>query len=166
MPTVVTVSSPNHGANRADTLGCVLHSTRGGAPSVEQEYIGTVSWFCNPAAGVSAHAVIAADGEVTLCVPAERVAWHAREYNGAWLGLELVQPRLGDPFTEAQYCSAGWWVEQMSTRFGFALSSAALPEHRAIPPGIRDGKSDIGPPFDVTRLIAYAERWRAQPSST
>jgi len=131
-----------------------LHSTRGGAVTVEEEFRATLSWFANPASQVSAHGVIAADGTLANVVDPDLVAWHAGSAaNTSMLGVELVQPRLGDPITEAQYRTLRWWLLRMGLRFGFALDHLHLPEHREIPQGIAQGKTDVGPPFDLSRLL-------------
>jgi len=47
-----------------------MHSTWG-------SYRGTIQWFKNPKAQVSAHYTISEDGKVALCVPEQNTAWHA-----------------------------------------------------------------------------------------
>ncbi len=121
---------------------------------MEAEFTATLSWFTNPAAQVSAHVVIAYDGTIAECVDPDYIAWHARELNGTHLGVELVQPRLGDPISDAQYASLAWWLRQMSERYGFSLTPETLVEHRDTAPGRRDGKTDIGPPFSIDHLLA------------
>ena len=57
----------------------VVHVTQG-------SYAGTISWFQNPAAQVSAHYVVrSSDGEVTQMVREGDTAWHARSGN-AYVG--------------------------------------------------------------------------------
>lgn len=48
----------------------VLHSTGG-------SFAGAVAWLCNPQAKVSAHFVVARDGELRQLVRLADVAWHA-----------------------------------------------------------------------------------------
>lgn len=131
----------------------MLHSTRGGAASVELEFAATLNWFRSATSYVSAHAVIAWDGTIALCVPPSLIAWHAGEHNLGWLGVELVQPHAGDPISDAQYTSLSWWCREMSKRFGFPLNETTLVEHRFMPQGMRVGKTDIGPPFDLGVLL-------------
>ena len=50
--------------------GIVIHSMWG-------TYKGSIEWFKNPKAVASAHYVISAEGEISLCVPEEHAAWHA-----------------------------------------------------------------------------------------
>jgi N-acetyl-anhydromuramyl-L-alanine amidase AmpD len=139
--------------------GCVLHATHGKGRSLEAEYAGTLAWFQNPASEVSAHIVIAADGTICEVVPIDTIAWHARRYNGSWLGIEFVKrdPALyKDVLTDAQYKAAAWWLVQMSRGFGFPLTEHTLPEHRTI----QSDKIDIGAGFDRAALMAWVERFQ------
>ncbi len=102
---------------------------------------------------MSAHVVIAADGTIAECVAPELEAWHAGWHNSEWLGVELVQPHAGDPIAEAQYLALAWWLQRMASRFDFPLSPTTLPEHRETSQGKAQGKSDIGPPFSLGRLL-------------
>jgi N-acetyl-anhydromuramyl-L-alanine amidase AmpD len=157
-PRIISSPSPNHDGRRAQTLGCVLHSTRGGAPTVEQEFQATLAWFADPRSQVSAHAVIAADGTLAQVVDPDLIAWHCRAKNASYLGVELVQPRLGDPITDAQYQTLAWWLMQMAKRYGFPLTAETLPEHWETPEGRADGKTDIQPPFDKQKLLRLCAR--------
>jgi len=50
--------------------GIILHSMWG-------TYKGSIAWFRNPTAKVSAHYLIDVNGEVSMCVQEEDTAWHA-----------------------------------------------------------------------------------------
>jgi N-acetyl-anhydromuramyl-L-alanine amidase AmpD len=152
---VVQTPSPNHDGPRATTLGCVIHSTRGRASNLAAEFRATIDWFASPASQVSAHIVIAADGTIASCVDPALIAWHARWFNETHLGAELVQPNLGDPIADVQLRSLAWWLRQMGLQFGFALTLATLPEHKDIPPGIADGKTDVGSDYSFARLAPF-----------
>lgn len=147
--------SPNHGGLRSATRGVILHSTRGGASTVEQEFAGTLNWFANPASQVSAHDVIAADGTLAFVVDDELTAWHAGIHNNEWLGIELVQPRLGDPFTDAQFKTLGERLRYLSAKFGFLLDAEHLPFHSQVQQGIASGKSDAVPRNDQAAIDAF-----------
>lgn len=131
----------------------MLHSSRGGLSDPEAEFLATLRWFADPQ-GDSAHAVIATDGTIAEVVDYTLVAYHARWYNYAYLGVEVVQGNAGEPITDAQYQSLAWWLIQRSRQFGFPLTAKTLPEHKDTPPGLQDHKTDIGPPFDIERLLA------------
>lgn len=154
-PQVISRPSPNHNGVRASTIGCVMHSTRGGTSSPEAEFQATLNWFANPASQVSAHIVIALDGRVAECVDPDLEAWHAKAENARRLGIELCQARPGDHITDEQLYAAAWWLKRMAARFGFALTADALPEHRQTPSGAQDGKSDIGADYSFARLSRF-----------
>lgn len=154
-PTIIKAWSPNHGGARSATRGCVIHSTRGGASSPQNEFNGTINWFKNSASQVSAHIVIGWDGRIAECVEDSLVAWHAGEHNSTMLGVEVCQSRLGDTITDEQYKSLAWWLKRMSVKYGFALTAANLPEHKDTPQGKRMGKSDIGVPYSFWILQQY-----------
>lgn len=67
----VVLSPHQSGRKGHDIKYDVVHYTAGGRAS------GTVNWFKDPRSRVSAHFVVARDGEVTKCVPLEKKAWHA-----------------------------------------------------------------------------------------
>jgi N-acetyl-anhydromuramyl-L-alanine amidase AmpD len=94
---------------------------------------------------VSAHIVIAADGEIAEVVNDALVAWHDPSSNSTRLGVELVQPHLGGPITDAQVNSLAWWLQQMSRQYGFALVPMNLPFHSETTSGRAQGKSDAYP---------------------
>lgn len=137
----------------------MLHSTRGGAATLDGELHATADWFSNPtvpaASRVSAHVIIGDDGTLIRCVPLAKPAWHARWYNPQWLGAELVQRHLGDPISDAQYATLAWWLtNEVRPQFPFPWTDQTLPQHWEIPPGKEDGKTDLESPFDRARLLA------------
>lgn len=87
-------ASPNMGGRIEPSL-IVVHDTAG-----RLDKGGTVSWFCDPKARVSAHVVVERDGAVTQVVPFDRAAWHAGKSswkgrascNGFAIGIEIVNP--------------------------------------------------------------------------
>lgn len=106
------------------------------------EYLSTLSWFANPSAQVSAHIVIAVDGEIAQCVADPLVAWHDPSSNAQMLGVELVQALYGDPISDAQIGSLAWWLRGMGAKYGFPLDPDHLPFHSQTASGISQGKSD------------------------
>ena len=68
----------------------VLHITDGG-PQIG----GTIAWFQNPQARVSAHYVIGQDGEVVQMVAHACTAWHAGKANADSIGIEHVANTRG-----------------------------------------------------------------------
>lgn len=121
---------------------------------MDAEFQSTLRWFASPASGVSAHIVIAADGTIAEVVDPDLIAWHCRELNQTMLGVEIVQPRPGDPISAEQYASLRWWLQRMRDRYGFPLDPSHLPEHWQTGPGQRDGKTDIEAPFRLSLALA------------
>lgn len=70
------------GRGGATITNVVVHTTEG-------SYSGTISWFNNPSAKVSAHYVIrSSDGQVTQMVREKDKAWHVLNHNGYTIGIE------------------------------------------------------------------------------
>ncbi|MBJ95640.1 MAG: hypothetical protein CMP23_14350 [Rickettsiales bacterium] len=59
----------------------VIHTAQG-------SYNGTISWFQNCDAGVSAHYVVSEGGEITQMVEEEWTGWHISACNGHSIGIE------------------------------------------------------------------------------
>ncbi len=76
-------ASTNYGASRTAPISAVaVHTTQG-------SYAGTISWFKNANAQVSAHYVVrSSDGQVTQMVRDADTAWHVRNQNSYTLGIE------------------------------------------------------------------------------
>ena len=135
-----TYDSPNKGGRRLETLGVVIHSTRGGASSPAQEWAGTINWFLKQASQVSAHRVVHVDGANAQLVADELVAWHARSYNQTWLGIEVVQPKSSHTFTESQYRTTARIIVDWAEKFGFTPDRDHIKGHDEI----QAGKTDPG----------------------
>lgn len=109
----------------------------------------------SPDAQVSAHRVIGVlPGQHAQIVADELIAWHAREYNSAWLGIELCQPTPRDEYTEYQYQCAAAVVFGWAQKYGIPLDREHLRGHDEIPPGIREGKSDPGALWDWQKFMS------------
>jgi MYXO-CTERM domain-containing protein len=82
----------------SDISHIVIHTTQGA-------YNGTISWFKDPAAKVSAHYVIkSSNGEITQMVKEKDVAWHDKCFNANTVGIEH------EGFVEAPTV---WYTETM-----------------------------------------------------
>ncbi len=80
------LASPNfYGGNRTPGDGkvkvIVVHTTQG-------SYSGTLSWFQNPKAQVSAHYVVSKNGDIMQMVHEKDVGWHVGSENGYTIGIE------------------------------------------------------------------------------
>lgn len=142
--------SPNHAGNRQLTLGVVLHSTRGGAPSQQIEYQATLTYFASPNSQVSAHRVIGFDGNGAICVADDLIAWHAADHNARWLGVELTEPTINDPYSAEQYQALAGLLQEWSAQYGFPLDREHLVAHSEI----NGQKTDPGPLFDWDRIMS------------
>ncbi|TNC73063.1 N-acetylmuramoyl-L-alanine amidase [Rubellimicrobium roseum] len=142
--------SPNHGERRGDARPdlVVLHYT---AMASTRE---ALARLCDPVAEVSAHYLIAEDGEVIALVPEERRAWHAgagrwgevRDINSRSIGIELSN-RGTHPYAQPQMRALEHLLDGLLSRW-------TIPPERVI--GHSDmapaRKLDPGPRFDWRRL--------------
>ena len=138
--------SPNVGRLITPTL-IVIHYT--GANGLE----GALSWLCATKSKVSAHLVVAKDGEVYQLVPFNRAAWHAgrSSYNGRHgvnnfsIGIENVG--LVDVWPDAQ-------VEANRAVIAALCEAYAIEDvvgHEDVAPG---RKTDPGPRYPWDRVCA------------
>lgn len=158
VPTKVALS-PNHDGPRAVTMGAFIHSTRSGQNwPLQREADSTVGWFLNPASQVSAHFVVGPAG-VTRCVHDDDAAWHARENNRSWLGVEIAQPTDLTPYTDFQYAATAEIVRLWAAKYGFPLVRVHSQKHPGVighedsEQGQKDGKTDPGHKFDWPRFL-------------
>lgn len=113
-----------------------------------------IDWLCNPEAEVSAHFVIAPDGQVTQLVAEEMRAWHAGvgswqgrgDVNSRSIGIELSNK--GDhPFAAKQMETLEVLLRGIMQRWSIGPESVI--GHSDMSPG---RKIDPGPKFDWLRL--------------
>jgi N-acetylmuramoyl-L-alanine amidase len=110
--------------------------------------------LCDPAAEVSAHWLIAEDGETAALVPEELRAWHAgagswgglTDVNSRSIGIEL-QNRGTHPYPEPQMRALERVLGEAMARWGIA--PAGVIGHSDMAPS---RKADPGPRFDWRRL--------------
>jgi hypothetical protein len=106
----------------------VIHVTQG-------SYAGTISWFKDPAAQVSAHYVIrSSDGQITQMVAEKDTAWHARSANPFAIGIEhegyVDQPSW---FTDAMYRSSAALTSNIAGRRGIPKDRDHIKGHSEMP---------------------------------
>ncbi|HEX8411278.1 MAG TPA: N-acetylmuramoyl-L-alanine amidase [Thermoanaerobaculia bacterium] len=76
-------ASCNYGAGRSSAITHVAEHIAQGS------YAGTISWFQNCTASVSAHYVVrSSDGQVTQMVSESNTAWHVANHNSYSVGIE------------------------------------------------------------------------------
>jgi len=107
---------------------------------------GTVSWFKDPKAQVSAHYIVAQDGEVVQMVKHNDIAWHASRANGDSIGIEhearsphefknLGHPDPGLMPTDVQYCNSAALVNWLCTQFNLPMDRVHILGHSEVSPG-------------------------------
>jgi len=137
MEGIIDSPSPNFDARDAAISMVVLHYT--GMEDAES----AVRRLCDPEARVSAHYLIAEDGQIRRMVAEDKRAWHAglswwrgiQGVNACSIGIELVNPGHAfgyRPFTE----------EQMQALLPLL---ADIVERYRIPPANVVGHSDVAP---------------------
>ncbi|TMR97948.1 N-acetylmuramoyl-L-alanine amidase [Nonomuraea basaltis] len=125
----------------------VIHVTQG-------SYAGTISWFQNPSANVSAHYVVrSSDGAVTQMVREKNRAFHAGSYNRRSVGIEhegFVDNATW--FTDAMYRSSAALTRNIADRYGIPKTRANIVGHNAVP-GV--DHTDPGPHWNWTKYMQY-----------
>lgn len=105
----------NIGGQMGRHRGVLMHQQVG--------YGSLFGYFNNPAAQVSAHFWISRSGVVEQYVDSSRVAWHARQLNGEWCGVEC-EGMPTDPLTDAQVGRFGEILAEGHRRHGWPLQLA------------------------------------------
>ncbi|MBB5868283.1 hypothetical protein F4553_001662 [Allocatelliglobosispora scoriae] len=143
----VAASTANYGAGRSSGITTVvIHVTQG-------SYAGTVSWFQNPSAGVSAHYVVkSSNGEITQMVREGDTAYHARSANAYGVGIEH-EGFVADPswFTDAMYRSSAALTRYLCDKYGIPKSRTGIKGHNEIP---GNDHTDPGPNWNWNYYIS------------
>ncbi|WP_203757244.1 N-acetylmuramoyl-L-alanine amidase, partial [Catellatospora bangladeshensis] len=125
----IAAAGGNYGAGRSAAITTiVIHVTQG-------SYAGTISWFQNPSAGVSAHYVVkSSNGEVTQMVRDEDTAYHARSANPYALGIEH-EGFVDNPawFTDAMYRSSANLSRHLANKWGIPKTRSFIKGHNEMP---------------------------------
>ena len=122
------LASPHQGA-AIEPRFLVVHYTAGSSAA------GTISWFQNPASGVSAHLVIARDGRITQMVPFNRKAAHAGVSRwGSLSGMNRYSIGVELDNAGVLIRSGGKWVSRLSRRT-FPDSEVTVAPHKNDAPG-------------------------------
>ncbi|MDF2631172.1 MAG: putative amidase, partial [Symbiobacteriaceae bacterium] len=108
----------------------IIHVTQG-------SYSGSISWFQNPSAGVSAHYTIrSSDGQVTQSVRDKDVAWHAGNwtYNTQSIGIEHEGYVSNCSwFTDAMYRSSAALTRSLALKYGIPMDRSHIIGHNEVP---------------------------------
>ncbi len=121
----------NYSRGSGDITTVVIHTMQG-------SYSGSISWFQNPASGVSAHYMVrSSDGQITQMVQEEDVAWHA----GYWdtnlhsVGIEL-EGYIDAPstwYTDAMYQETAALTRDICDRYGIPVDRTHIIGHDDVP---------------------------------
>ncbi|MEV0973009.1 N-acetylmuramoyl-L-alanine amidase [Microtetraspora glauca] len=108
----------------------IIHVTQG-------SYAGSISWFQNPSAQVSAHYVVkSSNGEITQMVREKDVAWHAGNwtYNTRSIGIEH-EGYISDAswFTDAMYRASAALTRAICDKYGIPKDRAHIIGHNEVP---------------------------------
>lgn len=113
--------SSNYTASRSASVSAVtVHTAQG-------SYAGTISWFKNSSANVSAHYVIrSSDGQVTQMVRNHHTAWHVRSHNSYTLGIEHEgYVNNSSWYTSAMYNSSAALVRSFCSKYSAISCTSA-----------------------------------------
>lgn len=108
----------------------VIHVTEG-------SYSGSISWFQNPSAQVSAHYVVrSSDGQITQTVREKDIAWHAGNwtYNTQSIGIEhegYVSSCTW--FTDPMYRASAGITKSVAAKYAIPLDRTHIIGHSEVP---------------------------------
>lgn len=130
--TFVAANSGNYtNASRglADVNYVVIHD-------IEGSYEGAISWFQNPNANVSAHYVIANEGDITQMVWEEDIGWHAGNwsYNEQSVGIEH-EGYASDPnsYPETMYVASAGLTRYLTDKYSIPRTRDYIIGHVEVP---------------------------------
>lgn len=152
---MIECPSPNFDARTLPVTMLVLHYT--GMPDAA----GALARLTDPAAKVSAHYLVAEDGEVVRLVPEDQRAWHAgvshwrgiSDVNSASIGIEIVNPghEFGyRPFPEAQLKSLLPLCAEIVARH--AIAPANVVGHSDVAPARKEDPGELFPWERLARI--------------
>ncbi|HLN64831.1 MAG TPA: N-acetylmuramoyl-L-alanine amidase [Symbiobacteriaceae bacterium] len=108
----------------------IIHVTQG-------SYSGSISWFQNPSAQVSAHYVVrSSDGQITQMVREKDIAWHAGNwtYNTQSIGIEHEgYVSTCSWFTDAMYRASAALTRNIALKYGIPMDRSHIIGHNEVP---------------------------------
>ncbi|WP_214410470.1 golvesin C-terminal-like domain-containing protein [Sphaerisporangium fuscum] len=151
--TWVAASSSNYTASSRPSSYAVdrvvIHVTQG-------SYAGTISWFQNPSAQVSAHYVVrSSDGAITQMVREKDIAWHAGNWNYNTRSIGIEHEGYIDQaswFTDAMYRGSAALTRYICDKYGIPKDRTHIIGHIEVPGATH---TDPGPYWDWTKYMSY-----------
>jgi hypothetical protein len=125
----------------------------------EGSYSGTISWFKNRAAGVSAHYVVGSRGKVAQCVRNEDIAYHAGDwtYNKRSVGIEHAGYASNPRAFRGKYETSAKLSAYLSRRYNIPVDKDHFVLHRNVP-GVN--KTCPGYYFNYDKYLRLVRRYR------
>ncbi|MFI7441491.1 golvesin C-terminal-like domain-containing protein [Nonomuraea indica] len=138
----------------------IIHVTQG-------SYAGTISWFQNPSANVSAHYVVkSSNGAITQMVRDKDIAWHAGNwtYNTRSIGIEH-EGWVSDAswFTDAMYRASAALTRAICNKYGIPKDRTHIIGHNQVPGATH---TDPGPHWNWTTYMNYVTGSTGTPTWT
>ena len=120
----------NANRERSQNIGkIVVHVAQG-------SYSGTIGWFKDRRANVSAHYVLSRGGRVAQCVRDEDIAWHAGNWNFNKHSIGIEHEGYADyrrTWSDAMYHASARLTAHLSRRYNIPLDRRHVLEHRWVP---------------------------------
>lgn len=154
MPKIIETPSPNFDERRAPITMLVMHYTG------MQDAAAALARMTDPAAKVSAHYMVAEDGQIVRMVDDKHRAWHAgasywrgiQDVNSASIGIEIVNPghEFGyRPFPEAQMEAVLKLTKKLVTRH--RITRGNVVGHSDIAPARKQDPGELFPWNDLAK---------------
>jgi N-acetylmuramoyl-L-alanine amidase len=153
--TIIDTPSPNFDVRTLPISMIVLHYTG------MQDAASAIARLADPEAKVSAHYVVAEDGQIVRMVAEDNRAWHAgksywrgvTDINSASIGIEIVNPghEFGyRPFPDAQVSAVIALMQDILTRH--SVTRGNIVGHSDIAPARKDDPGELFPWGRLARL--------------
>ncbi|MFE7791681.1 N-acetylmuramoyl-L-alanine amidase [Streptomyces sp. NPDC057460] len=146
----VPADSHNFTVGRTATIDkVIIHVTQG-------SYAGSIKWFQDPTAEVSAHYVVrSSDGKITQTVRDSDTAYHAKQANASALGIEH-EGYIDDPswFTDTMYRASAALTRALCDKYGIPKDRAHIIGHSEAP---GTDHTDPGRYWDWSRYMGFVE---------
>jgi N-acetylmuramoyl-L-alanine amidase len=153
--TMIDTPSPNFDERSTDISMIVLHYTG------MQDAAAAIARLADPEAKVSAHYVIAEDGQIVRMVDEDKRAWHAgrshwrkiEDVNSASVGIEIVNPghEFGyRPFPIAQIDALIPLMQEITLRY--RITRGNVVGHSDVAPARKDDPGELFPWERLARL--------------
>ncbi|MGW5273799.1 N-acetylmuramoyl-L-alanine amidase [Streptomyces sp. NPDC004044] len=146
----VPADAHNFTVGRTATIDkVIIHVTQG-------SYAGTIKWFQDPTAEVSAHYVVrSSDGQITQTVRDSDTAYHAKHANASALGIEH-EGYIDDPswFTDTMYRASAALTRALCDKYGIPKDRTHIIGHSEVS---GTDHTDPGRYWDWNRYMSFVE---------